>query len=579
MRRWLLLLVALLPARALGVAWGANGATTVTAGTGTCTPSATSLGTIGPNDIILAVGQSENQTISLSTANGFTELTSSPQASGTAATSPATRLAVYWIRGKDWTAAPVFADSGDHTACSLHRISDADWNSTAGAACTTGGVDTASNTSVTIPGCTTGVANTFVVLIASNSNNATSTATCGSWTNANLATLTERFDSTNTSGLGGGHCLASGTYSGTGSFGNTTMTITAASWEGDISIAFKAQTTPGAPGDPTFTAVGQTTITVNWTAAGGAESYKVERAPDSGGSPGTYVEQVTGVTGLSWQDNTVSCGTTYWYRIRATNSAGDGSYDATPASQATSACASAASANSGMMGFLVEDAPGGGGSPTLAIDTGFPNQVTFSSNQTFTSGSITVGANRLVAIICATATGSIPTITSVSDTSGGAFSTWTQRKRQTETATSDNVTEIWTAYTTSGASAFTVSCTWSAAGQAGGISTYSFDGANSAPSAWNTCGNSANTSAAANCSITTTGTGSIVIGGGVGWNATTMTAATSNTILAQAADGTGNQIWTQRYDGSINAGTYTSGCSTTTLSKWSVASLEVQQAP
>ncbi len=92
-----------------------------------------------------------------------------------------------------------------------------------------------------------------------------------------------------------------------------------------------------------------------------------------------------------------------------------------------------------------------------------------------------------------------------------------------------------------------------------------------------TCGNSASASGtAANCSITTTGTGSIVVGGGIGWNATTMAGATTNTILAQAADGTGNQVWTHRYDGTVNAGTYTTGSSTTTLTKWSAAAIEVQ---
>jgi hypothetical protein len=355
--------------------------------------------------------------------------------------------------------------------------------------------------------------------------------------------------------------------------------MAATTYKGAFSLAFLPQTTPGTPGNPTFTGVTGTNITVNWTAASGAESYKVERAPDSGGSPGTYAEVQTGVTALSWSDTTVSCGTTYWYRVRATNTAGDGSYD-TAASQATSACGGGASANSGMMGFLVEDGGGGGGAPTLAIDASFPNQKTYNGAQNFVSNSLTVGTNRLLAVVCAAAAGSIPTISGLTDTAGGAIGSWTQRIRRTETGTSDNVTEIWTAYTSSGASGFTITCPWSASGQAGAITVFSFEGANSAPGSWPTCGNSASsTGTAANCSITTSGSASIVIGGGVGWNATTMTAATSNTVLAQAADGSGNQVWATRYDGSIGAGTYTSGCSTTSLNKWSVASLEVQQQP
>ena len=43
---------------------------------------------------------------------------------------------------------------------------------------------------------------------------------------------------------------------------------------------------PGTPGTPTLSPVYATTLTVSWTAGSGATSYKVERAPDSGGRPG-----------------------------------------------------------------------------------------------------------------------------------------------------------------------------------------------------------------------------------------------------------------------------------------------------
>jgi hypothetical protein len=166
-------------------------------------------------------------------------------------------------------------------------------------------------------------------------------------------------------------------------------------------------------------------------------------------------------------------------------------------------------------------------------------------------------------------------MTSVTDSSGGAFDTWTQRKRQVEDT--DNVSEIWTAYTTSGASSITITCTWGSAGSwAGGIMVYSFDGANQTLGA---VGGSGSTSGAAQTTFSTTGTGSIVVGGGVGWNATTVSTSgmsEANTVLYQGADGTGNQIWTTRIDGTVNSGSHINGTNTTSFSHWDHAAIEVQ---
>ncbi|HSN90498.1 MAG TPA: CxxxxCH/CxxCH domain-containing protein [Anaeromyxobacteraceae bacterium] len=87
-----------------------------------------------------------------------------------------------------------------------------------------------------------------------------------------------------------------------------------------------ATTVPGAPGTPGFTNVAQTSLRASWTAASGATSYKVERAPDASGAPGAWQEIAAGVATTSHDDSGLSPATTYWYRVRGTNANGDGPY-------------------------------------------------------------------------------------------------------------------------------------------------------------------------------------------------------------------------------------------------------------
>ena len=88
---------------------------------------------------------------------------------------------------------------------------------------------------------------------------------------------------------------------------------------GDYSPAASVATLANAPGQPTFSNVTQTSVTVSWTApSGGAVGYVIERAP---AQVGPFAPIQSGVTALSWADTPLSAGTTYWYRIRATNSA------------------------------------------------------------------------------------------------------------------------------------------------------------------------------------------------------------------------------------------------------------------
>lgn len=227
------------------VAYRASG--TFTAGTGAITPPYPA--SMAANDVCLLVVESEDQSISLSSAQGFVQVPWSPQSANDGnppPSNPSSRLAVYWKRTVGGDAAPAVADSGDHTTGQIHCFSGVitsgnPWDTGAG------GNDSGGNdTTGTIAGSTTTVANTLVVLITSTSNNGTSTAQCSGWTNASLANLTERSDNTNTVGLGGGHCMATGDKVAAGVYATTTVTLAQNSLKGAISLALKP-----APPNPT----------------------------------------------------------------------------------------------------------------------------------------------------------------------------------------------------------------------------------------------------------------------------------------------------------------------------------------
>ncbi len=93
------------------------------------------------------------------------------------------------------------------------------------------------------------------------------------------------------------------------------------SYGGEVSFL----TLPATAGTPTFSNIGETTVTVSWTApSGGAASYKIERCSGSGCS--NFSEIVTGHAVTSFNDSGLNGSTVYRYRVRATNATGDGAY-------------------------------------------------------------------------------------------------------------------------------------------------------------------------------------------------------------------------------------------------------------
>jgi pectate lyase len=83
---------------------------------------------------------------------------------------------------------------------------------------------------------------------------------------------------------------------------------------------------PAAPSNLTSLIAATNRVTLFWQKTGtNVAGYKIERAPDAGGSPGTWAQigTTTGVSSTSYNDTTIVVNATYWYRVRAYNAAGD----------------------------------------------------------------------------------------------------------------------------------------------------------------------------------------------------------------------------------------------------------------
>ena len=93
-------------------------------------------------------------------------------------------------------------------------------------------------------------------------------------------------------------------------------------------------TPPAAPTGLTATAAGANQINLSWTASSGATEYQILRSTTSGG-PYTQVGTATGTT---FSDTGLTCNTTYFYVVRASNSPTCQSANSSQASATTNAC-------------------------------------------------------------------------------------------------------------------------------------------------------------------------------------------------------------------------------------------------
>jgi hypothetical protein len=226
------------------------------AATGTTAVSPALPASLLVDDILLLFIETANEAITIPTPNGgtWTEVTGSPQGTGTAAGLASTRLTVFWSRYNGTQGAPTTSDSGDHQIAQITAwrgcINTGNpWDVTAG------DVLAAASTSVAIPGATTTVNDCLIVAIVSNATD-TGTSQTGTWANASLSGVVERSDVSSTSGNGGGVGCASGGKAIAGAYSATTAVLATSSVQGRLSIALKpassnAVALPGT-GAPTF---------------------------------------------------------------------------------------------------------------------------------------------------------------------------------------------------------------------------------------------------------------------------------------------------------------------------------------
>ena len=166
-------------------------------------------------------------TPALTTANGFARITALNQTVGSA---PGAQMSIWWRRWNGSDGSPVFADAGDHQMGRMISVSGCiatgdPWDITG-----TGTTDSSADTSASIAGGTTTVAECLVLgFICQEGPDTNSTTEFGSPTNGDLTSLTERVDNSRLAGGGGAVYMVSGEKSTAGAFGATTLTTATSS--------------------------------------------------------------------------------------------------------------------------------------------------------------------------------------------------------------------------------------------------------------------------------------------------------------------------------------------------------------
>lgn len=216
---------------AAGAISGATGGPTVVAPAG-----------IQNGDLLLLLCESANQAISITSPAGWTEVGSqASQGTGTAAGLVATRLAVFYKFTTGTETNVVLAAAGNHTIGRMVAFRNVNFRNPFNA--TGSGASAAANgTALTLPAVTTTIPNSMIVLCASTSFDGNNVATFNVLpTNANLTSITERIDSTNNAGNGGGLVLWTAFKTTVGSTGTSSATSAQSAVYGYLTIALRPE--------------------------------------------------------------------------------------------------------------------------------------------------------------------------------------------------------------------------------------------------------------------------------------------------------------------------------------------------
>lgn len=127
-------------------------------------------------------------------------------------------------------------------------------------------------------------------------------------------------------------------------------------------------TPPAAPTGVTASASSQTAINVSWTASSGATSYKIFRSTTSGSG---YVQVGTSTT-TSFADSGLTCNTTYYYVVKASNGTCD-SGNSAQASATTQACSGSGTLTNGVPVTGISGSTGSQQFWTMSVPSGASN--------------------------------------------------------------------------------------------------------------------------------------------------------------------------------------------------------------
>lgn len=185
-------------------------------------------------DLILIFLESANQAFTAPVGGGYTQLTSSPQGTGTAGGANATRLTIFYKISDGTETTYVTGDSGDHNIITSLILANVDVENPINA---TAGNTAAASTTVTCPSVTTTVPECLIILAMSSDRDANSTANWSAPVNANLANFVERRDQTFNTANGGGLGIYTAEKGTAGSTGTTNFTQGASEETGRITIA------------------------------------------------------------------------------------------------------------------------------------------------------------------------------------------------------------------------------------------------------------------------------------------------------------------------------------------------------
>lgn len=204
-----------------------------TSGTGNITPLIPTIETDAADYYPLLLAHCPGgQNIVLGTANGFTQLGSSPSATG--ATTAGVKVAAFGNTSGAGGSDPIITDPGDHCGALIALVWHPDGQPVVDA---TGNNQKASaSTSFSISGVTTTVADALVLPVSGRDTDSAAAAYSGQ-TNANLTGLAKLFDAGTTQGNGGGLGIFAGIKSSAGATGATTGTVTS-SINANYKIAF-----------------------------------------------------------------------------------------------------------------------------------------------------------------------------------------------------------------------------------------------------------------------------------------------------------------------------------------------------